>query len=85
MPKYYHPQSSFFKSYNMPAPEATTHGSIDDIKKNLTKLKPTSWHMEGNKLVGETEMGSLINYLPTDVICKGTDENGLPILEKIVS
>lgn len=85
MPKYYHPQSSFFKNYNLPAPSTATHGSIDDIKASMTQLKPSSWHMEGNKLVGQTEMGPLINYLPTDVICRGTDKNGLPILEKIVS
>jgi hypothetical protein len=56
----------------------------DEIEKNMKKLKPNTWKLEGNKLSGETELGMLVNYIPTDYILKGTDENGLPILEKVV-
>ena len=58
--------------------------SMEDLEKNMKKLKPNSWRLEGNKLIGETEFGPLVNYIPTDYICKGSDADGLPILEKVV-
>ena len=56
---------------------------IDDIRKNMKQLKPNSWKLEGNKLSGETDLGVLVNYISTDYICTGTDEDGLPKLVKI--
>lgn len=67
----------------MTPPATYPHGTEEDIRNNLRQLKPDSWRMEGNKLIGMTDMGDLVQYLPTDYICKGTDDNGLPILEKI--
>lgn len=67
----------------MDAPETITHGTEDDIRDKLVKLKPTVWRQEGNKLIGKTQMGTLVNFIPTDYILQGTDEDGNPILEKL--
>lgn len=47
-------------------------------------LQITDWHMEGNKLIGDTEFGPFVQFLPTDYILSGIDEKGLPILTKVV-
>lgn len=65
-------------------PTSEPHGEPDEIRGNLKKLMPDSWHMEGNKLIGQTEMGELVQHLPTDYICTGTDSKGLPKLKKVV-
>lgn len=80
---YYHPQSDFFRRFNMPAPSTISHGLEEDIKEKLTELKPNSWRLEGNKLIGETEMGPLVNFIPTNYILEGTDDNGLPIFRNL--
>lgn len=72
-----------FKKWGQPLPSHKTHGTEDEIRDKMEQLLPNSWHMEGNKLVGRTKMGPLIQWLPTDYICLGTDENGLPVLKKV--
>jgi len=81
--QYYHPQSDFFRKFNIPAPETIAHGVDEDIAKKFSKLETTNWRMEGNKLIADTPMGPLVNTISTDYICRGTDKQGLPILEKI--
>ena len=50
----------------------------------MKQLKPNSWKLEGNKLIGETEYGPLVQFIPTDRVLTGTDDNGLPIFKQIV-
>lgn len=83
--KYYHPDTDFYrKVLDQAAPKATAHGTEEDIREKLVTLKAHSWKMEGNKLTAQTEMGPLVQYIPTDYICAGTDDKGLPILTKVV-
>lgn len=84
MPKYYVDNHDWFIKHKLPPPATYSHGTEEDIEKKFKKLKPFSWRMEGNKLIGQTEMGPLVQYLPTDMICTGTDDEGLPILSKVV-
>jgi len=72
-----------FSRWGKTPPEHIPHGNADDVRQNLKRLKPNSWHMEGNQLIGETEMGPLCQFLPTDYICLGTDSEGMPKLKKI--
>lgn len=81
--KYYHPDTDFIRKLGAAPPIATPHVTEEEILKNMKQLKPNSWRLEGNKLIGDTEMGRLVQFIPTDYICKGTDDKGLPILEKI--
>lgn len=53
------------------------------ISDKLEKLQPRNWRLEGNKLIADTAMGPLVQFIPTDLILTGIDENGLPILTKI--
>lgn len=82
--KYYHPDTDFLRKLGAAPPIFNVHGTDDDIRSKLKPLKATSWRSEGNKLIGTTEMGEIVQFIPTDYICKGIDEEGLPILEKIV-
>lgn len=81
--KYFHPQHDFFAKRNLPVPTTTPHGTEEDIEKKAKKLMPNTWRLEGNKLIGETEMGALVQTIPPEYICQGTDDEGLPILTKI--
>lgn len=65
-------------------PEHSAHGTPDEIRANLKPAKVTKWHLDGNKLVAETELGPVVNYLPPEYILRGVDESGLPILTKLV-
>lgn len=77
-----------FETWKKKPPTLETH-RIEDSKENpLSKqlLPPNcrNWHMEGNELCCDTDFGPLRQRISTDYICKGTDEKGLPILEKVV-
>ncbi len=81
---YFHPQADFWRKYELPEPEAIPHGTPDDISNEMKKLMPSSWHLQGNKLIGKTEMGTLVQTIPTDYILTGTDSSGLPVFTKVV-
>lgn len=85
MPKYYHPDSDYYrKKLGVEPPKATPHVTEEEMANNMQRLMPNSWTLEGNELVGMTEMGELRQTIPTDYICTGTDDKGLPILKKVV-
>lgn len=50
----------------------------------LEPFKASKWWVEGNMLYADGNHGKLAQRIPNDYICTGMDENGLPILEKIV-
>jgi hypothetical protein len=61
--RYFHPESDFYNKLKLPVPEATPHGTEEDISKKLVKLEAKSWRLEGNKLIAETEMGPVVNLI----------------------
>lgn len=72
------------RKFDLPAPASYVHGTQEDVIDKMTQLKPTSWRMEGpGKLVGDTPMGPLVQFVDPSFICKGTDDSGNPILVKI--
>ncbi len=82
---YFHPDSDFYrKVLKTDPPKTTSHVTEDDVMRNMTKLTPNSWHLEGNQLIGMTQVGKLVQTIPSGYICKGSDSAGLPILEKVV-
>lgn len=84
MESYSSEQIKEFKEWGVPLPTREVHGTSADIRSNMEKAHCTNWRMEGNKLIADTQFGPLVQFLPTDMICRGTDDKGLPILEKIV-
>lgn len=73
-----------FENWAVPLPSRQSHGlSVDDIAGRVERLTPTNWRLEGNRLIADTPMGPLVNYIPVDYILTGTDDKGLPILQKI--
>lgn len=73
---------NWFDRHNLQRPDHA-EWSMEDLEKNMKKLKPNSWRLEGNKLIGETEFGPLVNYIPTNYILEKVDEDGMPVFKKI--
>lgn len=73
----------WFDRVGVARPTHEPHGTIDDIRAQLKQAKCHNWHMVGNVLHADSDFGPFTQTLPTDVICKGTDKNGLPILTRI--
>lgn len=74
----------WFDRHNKRRPESISHGvGPDDIANRMRQLKPHSWKLRGNQLIGMTDMGPLAQTIPTDRILVGTDEHGLPKFRRI--
>jgi hypothetical protein len=77
-------KDSWYERHGAKPPEHILHDvTPDDLPKKMRRLKATNWRQEGNKLIADTEMGPLINFLPTDVILDGVDNEGLPKFRKL--
>lgn len=74
----------WFHKVGKTPPSHQPHGTETDIAQNMHPIKPNSWRVEGNKLIGDTEVGQLVQNIPTNLICTGTDDDGLPVFKKIV-
>jgi hypothetical protein len=76
--------AAFYRKHGKEPPKSFSHGTEAEIQENLQLLKPNSWRLEGNQLIGETELGPLVQTIPTDRILVGTDDDGLPVFRKVV-
>ena len=72
-----------FNKMGVTPPTHTPHLTDEQIAEHSKKLLPRQWKLEGNQLKGQTDMGELVLHISTDYILKGTDEDGMPILEKV--
>jgi hypothetical protein len=86
--KYYHPDKDWYVKHKVAPPEAISHGVEDTLKNPLSEQIPknrvSKWHLSGNKLIAQTELGEVVNIIPPEYVMRGVDKNNLPILEKIV-
>lgn len=77
-----------FDRWGVKRPTHLPHGVTDTyenpLSEQLKRLDTSNWKLEGNELVCDTNQGPLRQCIPPDYVCHGTDENGLPILKKIV-
>jgi len=73
----------WFERHNLTPPSHTPHGSADDIADKMRPAKIRSWRMEGNRLIAETDIGRLVNYVDPNVVMTGVDENNRPIFKRI--
>jgi hypothetical protein len=84
MPTYEHEDAEFYKKLQVAPPDVNPHGTDEDIRSQMKPLKTWGWKLEGNQLTAQTDHGPLTQTIPSNYICRGTDEKGLPLLEKIV-
>ena len=85
MGKYYHPDSDYYrKVLKTDPPKSTSHLTEEEMLANMKQLKPRSWVLKGNQLEGMTDMGKLVQNIPTDYILEGTDERGLPKFKRVI-
>ena len=75
---------AFYKKHGKAPPKHFEHGTEQEIRDNAIRLRPNTWRLEGNQLIGQTEMGPLRQTIPTDVILTGTDDDGLPIFKRVI-
>lgn len=76
-----------FEKWGEPAPAHDEHGEDTwehPVSEKLVPAKCWNWHMEGNQLKCDTDLGPLSQTIPTGYICLGTDENNLPILKELI-
>lgn len=81
---YQHEDAEWFRKMQVAPPSVFPHGTEEDIRSQLKPVKTWGWTLAGNQLSCMTDQGPLVQTIPNNYICKGTDEQGLPILEKIV-
>jgi hypothetical protein len=72
-----------YDALGVSAPEHLAHGTDEDIRAHLQIVKPIRWFQRGNELVAETDLGEVVNFLPTNYMLSGTDRDNRPILIKI--
>lgn len=78
-------QLKWYDRINQARPTHIAHGvNAEDLSEHMKELKPNQWRLEGNQLIGMTDMGELVQNIPTDYILTGTDDKGLPVFEKVV-
>lgn len=76
--------AAFYRKHGKEPPKVFKHGTEDEIKESMQRLRPSKWWLEGNELKGETSLGIVTQQIPTDMILTGTDDEGLPIFKKVV-
>lgn len=78
----------WFDYHGIKRPTHLPHG-IKDTEQNplseqIPRLKTWNWRLEGMTLMCDTDMGPFVQNLGrTDLICLGTDGDGMPILTKV--
>jgi hypothetical protein len=79
----------FYDRNRVARPFHEEHGIRDTYENPLSEqLKsgnPRNWRLEGNQLKCDTDFGPLTQIIPTDYICTGTDNAGLPTFRKVLS
>lgn len=75
---------AWFDKHGVKRPDNIPHVHEADIEKNMQRLMPHSWKLEGNKLIGMTDVGPLVQFIDPNYILTGTDDKGLPMFKKVV-
>lgn len=77
-------QLKWYDKVGKARPTHIPHGiTSENINEHMKRLMPNKWELKGNLLIGETEMGPLVQRIPTDYILTGTDDQGYPIFAKV--
>lgn len=76
---------AWYQKHGHEPPEHIPHDlTPEDIKHRVKSVRPVNWRAEGNRLIADTDVGELVQFIPTSHIFTGTDEKGLPTFRKIV-
>jgi hypothetical protein len=83
--QYLNPDGSLnYDALGITPPTSQGHGTEADIRANMQRATPIRWFQRGNELVADTDLGEVVNLLPTDIHLTGVDDRNLPILTKMV-
>lgn len=74
---------AWFDKNGVERPENIPHVKEDEIERNMKRLLPNTWKLEGNRLSGMTEVGELVQFIDPAYILIGTDSQGLPMFKKV--
>ena len=64
-------------------PTSDPHGTPEEIRANMKRAVTSNWRLEGNVLHADSDFGPIVQTIDPGYICKGTDDEGLPILVKL--
>jgi len=81
--QYQHPDNEFLSKLDAAPAYTSPHGTDEDIREKLKPLSTTKWRLEGNILKCKTDMGELVQRIPTNQILVGIDKNNLPVFKTI--
>jgi hypothetical protein len=74
----------WFERHGITPPSHTPHGATaDDIRDKLRPLKAKAWRLEGNRLVATTDLGEVVNYIDTNYVMTGVDDQNLTMFKRI--
>jgi hypothetical protein len=75
---------SDYEKMGLKLPSSTSHNvTPEEIRARMKRLTTTRWRLAGNQLTCDTEMGELVQTIPTNYILTGEDSEGLPTFKKI--
>lgn len=72
-----------YEALGVEPPERTPHGTDEDIRSHMQLAKPIRWFQRGNELVADTDLGEVVNLLPTNYMLSGVDKDDRPILTRV--
>jgi hypothetical protein len=72
-----------YEQLGLTPPESIRHLTEDELREKLKIESHHQWKQRGNMLYCSCELGSHSTQIPTSMMLQGTDEQGLPILQKI--
>lgn len=73
-----------YSRWGVEAPSHDTHGTVEEIRERMQQMTATSWRLEGNELIADTDQGMITQRIPTDYILDGVDEKNLPVFKKVI-
>lgn len=84
MPNYKPPHSDWVERHGATPIESIPHGTEDDITEKMKGTVHGDWVQMGNVLIcRKCPNHHQTEPIPTEYLLKGTDNKGLPILEKL--
>lgn len=79
-----HKDDAWYERRGVAPPERISHEMTpEDIRDKVQDLHPRNWRAEGNRLFCDTDMGTLVQHIPTDYIFSGMDKKGLPTFRQV--
>ena len=72
-----------YEELGLEAPEHIAHLTEDELREKIKTPSNHKWSQQGALLSCVCELGHHTTQIPTSHILQGTDERGLPVLQRV--